>query len=106
MVVAAAMKVTTSAKKLKLTAVIQAEPLRKLHIADNAPARTDLVVMIEGREFHCDIATKSVRKANKTLNECEPGTAVCLIQGVLGSRDTILEAGLVVQVRAPVGEAA
>lgn len=94
------MKIVTAAKKLKVTAALDAAPFAALRIADTAPPRTELVVKIDGRMISVDLATKSVRKAVKTLTESGADNVVLLVQGVLTADNRIDEAGLVANVKA------
>jgi len=100
------MKIATSARKLKVTAVIEAAPFARLHIPDTAPARTELVIKIDARLFSVDLATKSVRKAVKTLTESGADNVILLVQGVLTAGDRIEEAGLVANVKVAASGAA
>jgi hypothetical protein len=89
------MKLITNAKKLKVTAVIDAAPFAALgEILDSAPTRTELVTKIGEHTYTADLATKSVRKAVKTLNEHGVEQVTLLIQGNLTAGNRIEEAGL------------
>jgi hypothetical protein len=89
------MKIITSAKKLKVTAVLDAAPFASLgEILDSAPPRTNITVHINGHAYSADLATKSVRKAVKTLNEHGVEQVTLLIQGNLTAGNRIEEAGL------------
>ena len=95
-------KIATTARKLKVTIVIDAAPFVALRaVPDNAPARTDIAVTVGGRTVSADLATKSVRKAVKTLTEHGPDAVVLIIQGVLTSDNRIEEAGITAQVKVP-----
>jgi hypothetical protein len=100
------MKIATSARKLKVIAVIDAAPFAGLQIPDTAPARTELTIKIDARQFSVDLATKSVRKAVKTLAESGADNVVLLVQGALGAGDRIEDAGLVANVKAAASGAA
>src|SRR5258706_2366777 len=89
------MKIATSARKLKVTAVIEATPFARLHIPDTAPARTELLIKIAARLVSVDLATKSVRKAVKTLTESDADNVILLLQGVLTSGDAVAETWVV-----------
>jgi hypothetical protein len=55
------MRLATTAKKLKVTLVIDAAPLVALRaVPDNAPSRTELTIAVGGRIVAADVATKSV----------------------------------------------
>jgi hypothetical protein len=96
------LKLTTTARKLKITAVVDAAPFVQLGVPpDNAPPRTNLVVAVGGRTVSADIATRSVRKVVKTLLEHGEQGVTLIIQGVLTADNRVEEAGLVAQVKAP-----
>jgi hypothetical protein len=97
------LKLTTTARKLKVTIMIDAAPFVALRtVPDNAPSRTDVTVTVGDRTVSADLATKSVRKAVKTLIEHGTDNVVLILQGVLASNDRIEEAGITAQVKVPV----
>ena len=101
-----ALKIATTARKLKVTAIVDATPFVALRTTpDNAPARTDLTIAIDGRTVTADLATRSVRKAVKTLTDNGSDNVVLILQGVLTPSNRIEEAGIVAQVKvqAPAG---
>ena len=80
------LELATSARKLKITAVLDAAPFVKLGVPpDNAPPRTNLVVTVGDRTLHADLATKSVRKAVRTLLEHGEQNITLIIQGSLAA---------------------
>jgi hypothetical protein len=82
--------------------VIDAAPFAAPHaIPDGTPARTELTVAVAGRTVTADLATKSLRKAVKTLTENGADKVVVIIQGALSSDNRIEEAGITAQVKAP-----
>jgi hypothetical protein len=92
--------IATTAKKLKITVVIDSAPFIQLGVPpDNAPPRTAVTVTVGGRTFGADIATKSIRKTVKALQEHGPENVVLMLQGALGANNTIEEAGLSAQVK-------
>jgi hypothetical protein len=99
------LKLATTARKLKVTLLVDAAPFVRLGVPpDNAPARTQVIVAIGDHTVLADLATRSVRKAIKTLAEHGEENVALLIQGVLGRRpsgDVIEECGLVAQIKAP-----
>jgi hypothetical protein len=96
------LKLATTARKLKITAVLDAAPFVKLGVPpDDAPPRTSLIVAIGDRTLSADLATKSVRKAVKTLLEHGEQNVVLVLQGALAADNRVEEAGLVAQVKAP-----
>jgi hypothetical protein len=66
--------VKTSTKKLKVAAVIDSAPLMAVRVPDGI-ARATIIVVIDGREYRADIASKSVRKAHEMA---ETGDVVLL----------------------------
>jgi hypothetical protein len=56
---------------------------------------------VEGRHLRTTFAAKSVRKCLATLQGSGPENVSVIVQGKLTRDDTIAEAGLVAQVRAP-----
>jgi hypothetical protein len=98
------LKLTTTARKLKVTMMLDAAPFTALRaVPDNAPSRTDITITVGDRTVSADLATKSVRKAVKTLIEHGPDNVVLILQGVLTSNDRLEEAGITAQVKAPAG---
>jgi len=96
------LKLTTTAKKLKVTLMLDAAPFVALGaVPDNAPSRTDITITVGGRIVAADLATKSVRKAVKTLIEHGPDNVVLILQGVLASDNRVEEAGITAQVKVP-----
>jgi hypothetical protein len=92
--------IVTTAKKLKITVVIDSVPFVQLGVPpDNAPPRTVVTVTVGGRTLVADIATKSIRKTVKTLQEHSPENVVLVLQGALGTSNTIEEAGITAQVK-------
>src|SRR5258706_10134111 len=96
------MKIATTARKLKVTCVIDAAAFRATFpdpFPDWAPPRVEIQIAIDGRTYTADIASKSVRKAVKVLGEHGADNVALLVQGtLLGNR--IEECGLVAQVKA------
>ena len=96
------LKLTTTARKLKVTAMLDTAPFVALRIVpDNAPSRTEITITVGGRTVSADLATKSVRKAVKTLIEHGPDSVVLILQGALSSDNRIEEAGITAQVKVP-----
>jgi hypothetical protein len=92
---------TTTARKLKITAVLDAAPFVKMGVPpDNAPSRTSLTVAVGGRTVTADIATKSVRKAVKQLLEHGAENVALVLQGALTADNRVEEAGITAQVKA------
>jgi hypothetical protein len=100
------LKLASTARKLKVTAIVDATPFAALRaIPDNAPPRTELTIAIDGRTVTADLSTRSVRKAVKTLTDNGSDNVVLILQGVLTPSNRIEEAGIVAQVKvqAPAG---
>jgi succinyl-CoA synthetase beta subunit len=96
------LKLATAARKLKVTMVLDAAPIAALRtVPDNAPSRTDITVNVGGRTVTADLATKSIRRAVKTLTDHGANNVVVILQGTLESNDRIEEAGMAAQVKAP-----
>src|SRR5260370_40373991 len=96
-----AFKRATTARKRKVTMVIDAAPFAAPSaVPDNAPARTEITISVGGRTVSADLATKSVRKAVKTLTEHGPDAVVLIIQGVLAADDR-MQAGITAQGKVP-----
>jgi hypothetical protein len=95
------LKLATTARKLKITAVLDAAPFVQMGVpADNVPSRMVLTVAVGGRTVTADLATKSIRKAVKTLVEHGAENVALVLQGALAADNSIEEAGLVAQVKA------
>jgi hypothetical protein len=89
---------TLSAKRLKVTAALDAAELATLAVP--ATSRINLKISLPGRTLAADIAAKSLRKAQSSIAEHGAGNVVAILQGHLIS-NTIAEAGLTVQVKTP-----
>ena len=61
---------------------------------------------VDGRTVTTDIAAKSARKALAAIREHGADGVMAILQGKLGKGDVLLEAGLVVQPKAPKAAAA
>jgi len=95
------LKLSTNARKLEVTLVIDAAPFAALRVVpDNTPSRIDITVTVGGRAVSADLATRSVRKVVKTLADHGADNVILILQGVLTSNDRIEEAGLAAQVKA------
>ena len=94
------MTIKLSARKLKITTILDPAQFAALGvIPDGASSRTTLSVTIGARTVTAEIATKSIRKAVKTITDNGPDKVVVLLQGSLAASDYIEEAGLVAQVK-------
>jgi hypothetical protein len=94
------LKLATTARKLKVTAIVDATPSAALRtVPDNAPPRTDVTIAIDGRTVTADLATRSVRKAVKTLTDNGSDNVILILQGTLTPSNRIEEAGIVAQVK-------
>jgi hypothetical protein len=63
--------------------------------------RTVISISVAGRTVTADIASKSIRKAATTIAEHGADGVACVLQGKLQADDTLAEAGLAVQLKAP-----
>ena len=96
------LKIATTARKLKITTVIDAAPFAALRaVPDDAPARTEITIAVGGRTVSADLATKSIRKAVKTLIDHGTDNVVLILQGALSADNRIEEAGITAQVKVP-----
>jgi hypothetical protein len=96
----APLAIKTTARKLKVTAILAPEALASLEIGENIPSRAQLSIAIDGRTYRAETATKSVRKAVATIKANGADGIVVILQGVLANDGaTILEAGLTAQVK-------
>ncbi len=66
---------------------------------DSTPSRTLITVEVAGRTVHADLATRSIRRAVETIEECRPDGVALLLQGSLAASRAINEAGLAAQPR-------
>src|SRR3954454_15208196 len=89
-----------TARSLKATLVLEPAQLTELVVRDGV-ARVELRIEIEGRLVTTDIAAKSARKALAAIREHGADGVMAILQGKLGKGDVLLEAGLVVQPKAP-----
>ena len=95
------MKLTTTARKLKVTMVLDPAPFAGRRFPDDAPPRIEVTVTVGGRTVTADLATKSVRKAAKALAEHGVDGVALVLQGALTSSNVIEDAGITAQVKAP-----
>ncbi len=96
------LKLTTTARKLKVTMMLDAAPFAALHaVPDNAPSRTDITITVGDRTVSADLATRSVRKVVKALADHGTDNVVLILQGILTSNNRIEEAGITAQVKGP-----
>jgi len=68
-----ALQIETTAHKLKITTLLDRASFVALDpIPDNAPSRTLITVEVAGRTVHADVATRSIRRAVKMIEEHGP----------------------------------
>jgi hypothetical protein len=91
-------KLTTTARKLKVSLVIDAAPFAALRIPDDVP-RVEVTVTVGGRTVSADLATKSVKKAVKALADHGVDGVVLVLQGALSADNRIDDAGIVAQIK-------
>jgi len=98
------LELNVSARKLKVTMVLDAAPFVALSpIKDNAPSRTLLSVEVAGHKLRADVATRSLRRTMAAIGEHGPDGVALVLQGSLVS-DTIQEAGLAAMPKAKPAE--
>jgi hypothetical protein len=86
---------------LKISVVVDSAPFLKAGIPpDNAPQRTTITVVVAGRTVTADIATKTIRKVVRGLQEHGPENVVLVLQGALAMNNHLEEASIVAQVKA------
>jgi hypothetical protein len=94
---------TLAARAIKVTLVL--DPTEVFEVLQQtvavADTRVPFEINVDGRRLRCTFATKGVRKALATLQHEGPGNIAVIIQGKLMRDDTIAEAGLMAQVKAP-----
>jgi hypothetical protein len=97
---------TLSARAIKCVVVLDshevADTLR--HVA--LDARVPITIEVDGHKLRCELSAKSVRKALATLQHAGPANVAVIIQGKLLADNTIADAGLVAQEKAPKPEPA
>ena len=97
------MPITTTAKSLKVTAVIDAAPFEGFAIPPGA--KPVVAITVGERVYRCELNPKSLRKAVALLDEHEPANVVLIVQGKLNGT-VIEEAGIAATVRLAPAEAA
>ena len=92
-----------AAKALKVTMVLDAVAVAQTlgMLAHIEGRRIALDFTVDGRMLHADFAPKSIRKCLAMIRENGVEKAAVIVQGKLLRDDTIAEAGLVAQVKAP-----
>jgi hypothetical protein len=98
-------KLTTSARRIKLTTVVSATPFVGMRVPDGA-GRVEVTVVSGNRRLMAMVNAKSVRKVASTVAEHGPDAVVLVLQGVLGPDDQIEEVGLTATVKAAANETA
>jgi hypothetical protein len=89
---------TLTAKSIKATLVLDPNELVALAAPDGAP-RCIVRVQVAGRTLTADLNAKSVRKAIATIKASGPDSVACILQGRLDQNNSLLEAGLAVQLK-------
>jgi hypothetical protein len=90
---------TIQAKAIKCTIGLDVHQLAKVRVGNGD--RTMLAIEVGGRRITADLASKSVRKAQKTIRENGVDGTFCALQGRLLPGDVLTDAGLSAQVKAP-----
>jgi hypothetical protein len=94
---------TLSAKAIKVTVVLLPAEVMALSAPDGKPRCIVRVNVPGARSVIADLNAKSVRKAIATIREAGPDNVACILQGKLGAKDEMLEAGLAVQAKVKAG---
>ena len=87
-----------NSRALKVTAVL--DPAEVAALPDPTTARTTLRIQVAGRVVSADVAAKALRKAKATIAQHGPSEVAVIVQGKLVG-ESVLEAGLVAQVKVP-----
>jgi hypothetical protein len=87
-----------TARNVKLTVPLDSAQVMQLAVRDGQ-ARVTFTIKFEHGALKIDIATKSVRKAQKMIAESGADNVFVMLQGKLGKGE-ILDCGLVAQVKA------
>jgi hypothetical protein len=90
---------TLSAKSLKATLVLTPAEVLSLSAPDGKPRCVVRVHVAGSRTVTADLNAKSVRKAIATIREAGADNVACILQGRLGAKDELLDAGLAVTVK-------
>ena len=88
-----------STKSLKGTVVLDPAALAGV-IVPNGVAKFPITLAVAGRVLQADLNAKSLRRCVAAINEVGPGGVSVILQGKLDG-DTLLEAGIVAQPKAP-----
>jgi len=89
-----------SAKKLKVTVVLDPAELLTIAAVDGV-ARMILCIALPDRTVTADIATKSLRRAQKAITDTGTENVAVIVQGALVAGDKIADAGLSAQPKGP-----
>jgi hypothetical protein len=89
---------TLNAKSLKATLVLDPKEVTALAVPDASP-RCIVRVNVAGRTLTADLNAKSLRKAISAIKTSGPDAVACILQGKLDANNTLLEAGLAVQLK-------
>ena len=88
----------TTARSLKTTLVLDANSFAGLQVPNGVP-KFDIAVEVAGRTVTASVNAKAVRKAAATIAEHGPDMVAVILQGALAPDNTLIEAGLVAQVK-------
>ncbi len=67
----------------------------------NGDIRTTITINVAGRTVTADLASKSIRKGAATIGEHRADAVAVVLQGKLQADNSLAEAGLSVQLKAP-----
>jgi hypothetical protein len=93
---------TLTAKRLKVTVVLNADQLLAVPAPDGQP-RVRLRIRLPDRKLSTDIAAKSLRKAQTAIREAGADAIALVLRGCLVEGDVIAEAALSTQLKAKHG---
>lgn len=98
---------TINGRAIKVTIVLDANEVASIPTPAGQP-RCLVRISVAGRTVSADLNAKSLRKVIATIRENGPENTAVILQGKLGAKDEIAEAGLSAQPRTakPSAEAA
>lgn len=89
---------TLNAKSIKATLVLSPAEVASIPVPEGKP-RCLIRIAVAGRTVTADLNAKSVRRAIANIREAGPDNVSCILQGRLDADNSLLEAGLTVQVK-------
>lgn len=86
-------------KTLKVTALVDPAAIAGI-VVPNGASKFPVKIRVAGRTLSADLNAKSLRRCVTAVNATEPDSVAVIIQGRL-ENDTIVDAGIVAQPKAP-----